>query len=181
MNRNDFPIYNAAIQAYFANDRATFSRLCVHKGLSPIEKTLLQIYGLLRVDNISRALLTLQELTPDLDFFRAEKGMLLATCYFRRKLFKESSTENIRAQRLYRNVQDRRGEFIVSYNASMDLSHLNLWDPSEAHLNRAAQLCQGESESRLILHGRARLAHLTHNRIRNSLSESGDRQQRRGS
>ncbi len=150
MNRNNFPLYCHGIQAYQSNDKRKLRLILKNKDLTLCEKKLLKIRLLLRSRKRHEAQSLLTDFKSDMDFFNAEKNALLASSYFFQGSFSDSLRHNQIAYGFYSLVQDQRGQFVSSYNASVDAAQMGLFAESHKLLMQAHPFAQSFVEKSVL-------------------------------
>src|SRR3989344_737013 len=150
-NRNSYPSYNDAINAYLTSDWNLFHRLRAQQDLSHKEKKLLEVREYFRKQQWKAALEILDAMkSENVEFFQAEQHFLKGSAFFYLSKIEEAALENYKALSLYKKIDDRRGVFISSYNLSVDFQRLGLQELSFHFLKTAQTLVETETETSML-------------------------------
>jgi hypothetical protein len=116
--------------------------------LSSSEKKLISARMLLKKQNISEALRLLSQPILSRTFLEAERLFLSGTAHFLKADFENALKLNLMASEKYRQVSDRRGQFLSLYNASVDASRMSLFSLCQFYLESAeAQITQTDEKA----------------------------------
>ena len=151
MNRLKHALYQKGVCAYLEGNSLGFSRVRQSAELSLAERRLLDIRACFRESHFKEALLLLEVLqTPDSIFLQAEKLLLCATAHNQQGLFEKAIVHNQNAFELYSKIEDTRGQFLTSYNLSVDYGRLGLLDLSRHWIEKSNSFAKNTDEKVLI-------------------------------
>lgn len=149
--REDFPKYQAAVQAFLAGDAREFRALARSEGLTRSERKLLEARARFRREEWSEAFELLTTMgKAGFPFLEADRQFLLASAHFALGRIEAAAACNISAAELYREVGDRRGRFIALYNAMVDFSRLGHNALAQLHFEQASAFAQGAAEETVL-------------------------------
>jgi tetratricopeptide (TPR) repeat protein len=139
LNRSAYPVYAKFIQDFLNKEKSFYLyKSCPDLGVT--EKRLLKARKLLRQGEFHEMLSVLNEIkTNQVVFFEAEVNILKSQAYAFLLDFQNAIIFNLKANSLYREVDDQFGIFISLYNLSVDYARLNL-DILSLHFLELARL-----------------------------------------
>jgi tetratricopeptide (TPR) repeat protein len=153
IKRDQLPVYTKGIEAYLAGDLRRLERLMSARQLGYSEKRLLAARLALRRRELAVATRLLEGVlaTDQKAFFLGEGHMLFATVQTMLGHFEQSAAHNQKAFEFYRECDDRRGQFLSSYNLAVDLNRMGLCVLSNAKLELSGRLAVEAGERSLVL------------------------------
>ncbi len=157
MVRLEYPQYQKAVDAYIKGQSTFFHKARRSIELSRKEKLLLDVRAKFRIADWHAALELLERFpsSEGIDFLSAECDFLMATAYFQMGQMEMASVYNLKSLDKYRQLNDRRGSFLSSYNLSSNYSRQGCLKLAEYYLSLALGLAETPSEKVLILRAQA--------------------------
>ncbi len=152
LGRQDHALYQEGVALYLGGHNERLRTFLTRADLSSQEKQLIESRQLLRSGQILPARKLLEGISSVTStFLEADRQFLLANAAFQNGAFEEAVEFNLEALHFYRELNDRRGNFLCHYNLSADYNRLGLNRLSYRHLKIAQNLSEGASEEILIL------------------------------
>lgn len=150
-NRQDYPLYAEAVALYVAGRIEDLRRRLAKADFSQNEKLLLRTRLSLHEGESASAEQRLLKVGPLAGvFFEAERRLLLAACASIQGRWRDAALHNGLAFRAYRRCEDRRGQFISSYNLNVDLDNMGHGHSALRAVKRSERFVQTDQERRLL-------------------------------
>jgi hypothetical protein len=151
MNRDGYKVYTKFVQDFLNKEKSFYQfKTCPDLGMT--EKKLLKARQLLRQNEFHEMLSLLQEIKSNqVMFFEAEINILKSQAHAFLADFQSATLYNLKANVLYKEINDAFGIFISLYNLSVDYSRLNLDTLSFHYLEQAKLAAHGPGQHGLIL------------------------------